>query len=82
MSFKKLQVNIIIFGQLKDITGSDLVRLTDIADTNELVKELNKTYPAMMAANYLIAVHKQVVLENTLLTNNSTVALLPPFSGG
>ncbi len=82
MSFKKLQVNIIIFGQLKDITGSDLVRLTDIADTNELVKELNKTYPAMMAAKYLIAVDKQFVSENTLLTDNSTVALLPPFSGG
>jgi molybdopterin converting factor small subunit len=75
-------VNIIIFGQLKELTGNEPVRLAGITDTNGLVKELNRKYPAMITAKYVIAVDKQIVSENTILTDNSTVALLPPFSGG
>lgn len=75
-------MNIILFGQLTELTGNDSIRLTGIADTNGLVKELNRKYPAMMTAEYVIAVDKQIVSENTILTDNSTVALLPPFSGG
>jgi molybdopterin converting factor small subunit len=75
-------VNIIIFGQLTELTGNEPVRLAGITDTNGLVKELNRKYPAMITAKYVIAVDKQIVSENTILTDNSTVALLPPFSGG
>ena len=76
-----LAVNIIIFGQLTDITGSSL-SLDNITDTDKLVRELNKLYPALADKKYVVAVDKQVVTTNTVLTNNNTVALLPPFSGG
>ena len=76
-----MPINIIIFGQLADIAGSSLA-LENIADTNSLVKELHILYPALANAKYAIAVDKKVVNENTRLTENSIVALLPPFSGG
>lgn len=76
-----MPINIIIFGKLTDITGSSLP-LENIADTNSLVKELHMLYPALADAKYVIAVDKKVVNENTTLTENSIVALLPPFSGG
>ena len=76
-----MSINIIIFGQLTDITGDSLV-LENIQDTDNLVKELHKQYPALAKAKYAIAVDKKVVNENTTLRENSTVALLPPFSGG
>jgi molybdopterin synthase sulfur carrier subunit len=76
-----MPVNIIIFGRLTDITGSSLA-LENIADTNSLVKELHTLYPALADAKYVIAVNKKMVNENTPLTENSIVALLPPFSGG
>ena len=76
-----MPVNVIIFGRLTDIAGSSLA-LENIADTNSLVKELNILYPALADAKYAIAVDKKVVNENTTLTENSIVALLPPFSGG
>jgi len=56
--------------------------LENIADTNSLVIELHDLYPALAKAKYAIAVDKKVVNENTTLTENSIVALLPPFSGG
>jgi molybdopterin converting factor small subunit len=77
-----MKVNIILFGQLTDITGSDSFAIEDIVDTNSLVIALQKNYPALINAKYLIAVDKKIIETNTLLTDNSTVALLPPFSGG
>ena len=76
-----MQVNIIIFGQLRDLLGENLV-LNDIADTDSLTTVLIKKCPDLADAKYVMAVNKKLVTGNTLLTNNSSVALLPPFSGG
>ena len=76
-----MTINIIIFGQLADITGSTL-SLENVTDTNSLVKELHNLYPALSDSKYVIVVNKKTVNENTILTETSTVALLPPFSGG
>ncbi|HET9825179.1 MAG TPA: MoaD/ThiS family protein [Chitinophagaceae bacterium] len=76
-----MPVNIIVFGQLADVTGSSL-SLDDITDTDNLLRQLNKRYPELADKKYVVAVDKRVVTSNTVLTNNNTVALLPPFSGG
>lgn len=76
-----MPIHIIIFGRLTDIAGSSL-SLENVTDTNTLVKELHTLYPRLVDTKYAIAVNKIVVNENTVLTEESTVALLPPFSGG
>jgi molybdopterin converting factor small subunit len=76
-----MSVKIILFGKLADIAGNS-VSLDDVADTDSLVIALHKNYPALANAKYVIAVDKQIIKENTGVNNNSTVALLPPFSGG
>lgn len=77
-----MQVNIIIFGQLTDITGTDNLSFENVKDTAELVDRLKTRYPALNASKFAIAVDKKMVKENTALFNNNTIALLPPFSGG
>ena len=77
-----MAVKIKIFGQLTDIVKSHELTLNDIADTNSLVSELNKRFPTLSASRYLMAVNKQTITANTVLDNDSIVALLPPFSGG
>lgn len=77
-----MQVQIIIFGQLTDITGKSGLILHDISDTDTLIQALQKMYPALADSKYAIALDKKVILKNTILTDNSTIALLPPFSGG
>jgi molybdopterin synthase sulfur carrier subunit len=76
-----MSLKIILFGKLADIAGN-AVSLDDVADTDGLVSVLHKNYPALANTKYVIAVDKQIIKENTGLNNNSTVALLPPFSGG
>ena len=76
-----MPINIIVFGQLADITGNTL-SLDNVADTDSLVRKLNQLYPPLANKKYAVAVDRQVVNKNILLTDNSIVALLPPFSGG
>lgn len=77
-----MQLNILIFGQLVDITGKSRIILQDIPDTETLKNQLQKKYPHLSELPYLIAVDKEVVSINTFLNDNSEVALLPPYAGG
>ena len=76
-----MSVKIILFGKLADIAGGS-VSVDNVADTDSLVDSLNKHYPELATAKYVIAVDRQVIKENTVLSKKSIVALLPPFSGG
>jgi molybdopterin converting factor small subunit len=76
-----MEIKVIIFGQLCDLLGENLV-LHDIADTNSLTTLLKERYPELADAKFVMAVNKKIVNENITLSNNVTVALLPPFSGG
>ena len=75
-------MTIILFGQLTDITGSNTITVNGVADTDSLVKEVNKLFPSMVNVKYRIAVNKKIISDNTEITESSNIALLPPFSGG
>ena len=77
-----MQLTILFFGQLTDITGEETILLDHIADTDALAMLLHQKFPALANSKYAIAVDKKVIKSNTILTQNCTVALLPPFSGG
>ena len=76
-----MSVKIILFGKLADIAGGS-VSVDNVADTDTLINTLHKNYPEFTKTKYVIAVDKQLIKENTTLNKKSTVALLPPFSGG
>lgn len=77
-----MKINVIIFGQIADITGTSTLTLENIRDTAQLVDLLSANYPSLASAKYAIALDKKIVKENTALNDNNTIALLPPFSGG
>ena len=76
-----MSVKIILFGKLAEIAGGS-VSVDNVVDTDSLINALHKDYPEFIKTKYVIAVDKQVIKENTVLDKKSTVALLPPFSGG
>ena len=75
-----MSLKVIMFGRLADIAGNSVS--VNARDTDSLISILHKDYPALASTKYLIAVDKQIINGNTVLNNNSIVALLPPFSGG
>jgi molybdopterin synthase sulfur carrier subunit len=77
-----MAIKIISFGQLVAVTGSGLVLEDSIADTDALKQWLENRHPGLAQLTYVMAVDKKIIVKNTILTDQVTVALLPPFSGG
>ena len=78
----KMEINLIAFGQIAEITGKSAWKMDGIKDTNELMKNLATQFPALSTTSFSIAVNKKVIQENTTINDKDTIALLPPFSGG
>jgi molybdopterin synthase sulfur carrier subunit len=76
------EMTVKIFGQLYDIIGSNSFEVADVANSDELIKNLQSKYPALKDVKYKVAVNRNIIQSNTALTQDAEIALLPPFSGG
>ena len=77
-----MEINLLSFGQVTDITGKEALKVADVKNTDDLNRYLAKAWPQLQSINYSIAVNKKIIRDNTELQQDDTVALLPPFSGG
>ncbi|MEP7258509.1 MAG: MoaD/ThiS family protein [Flavitalea sp.] len=77
-----MQATIKMFGKLTEITSASSVMIDDVKDTDEVISILQQRYPGLMQLQYIIAVDKEIIHNNTILTDHSIIALLPPYSGG
>jgi sulfur-carrier protein len=77
-----MEIQVMVFGQLTEITGSGMVRMSDITDTKGLENLLKEKFPKLTEMKFVIAVNKKIALENTPVSSDSVIVLMPPFSGG
>ena len=77
-----MAVNILVFGQITDVIKDTRLIISDVKTTDELRQKLSEQFPGLAVINYVIAINKKTIQGNEALSDNDTVALLPPFSGG
>ena len=77
-----MSVQIKLFGPLAEVAGKDTVQLPGAADTDSLRRDMLEKYPQLAGLTFVIAVRKQIVKGNVIISNEDEVALLPPFAGG
>ncbi|WP_017730920.1 MoaD/ThiS family protein [Nafulsella turpanensis] len=77
-----MEVKILAFGKIADVTGQKEWKWQDIADTTALRKKLEQEFPALQTMKYQLAVNKKLANAEVGLENDAEVALLPPYSGG
>ena len=70
------------FGQIADIFGSRSLQLKNINSTDDLKNTIENKFPELKKMNYLVAVDHDIIQNNTIISDKTTIALLPPFSGG
>ena len=68
-------ITVLFFGKLAEVAGSS-VEVQKVSSTDELLAKLYAQYPLLASEKFVMAVDKKI------LSDHSTVALLPPFSGG
>jgi len=77
-----MSINLLFFGQLSALTGSNSITVENIEDTESLQLYLFEKFPEMANIKFAIALNNEVILKNTVINNGDTLAFLPPFSGG
>jgi molybdopterin synthase sulfur carrier subunit len=75
-----MEIKVIAFGQIAEIIGKEIT--LEASDINSLKIILAERFPALSDRKFAIAVNKKLVQENLELSQNDTVALMPPYSGG
>lgn len=75
-------LNILVFGQLTDVTNAALISVEKPTDTDHLLKILYRDYPLLERQKFLIAVDKKIINKKVIVDAAAQIALLPPFSGG
>lgn len=73
---------VLFFGALAEITGCNKLELEGFKDTGSLQEELVKRYPVLSTRQFALALNQQLIREHAPLPEYSTLAFLPPFSGG
>jgi molybdopterin converting factor small subunit len=77
-----MNISVIAFGQIAEIFGSRSLEIHEVTNTDELRNKIEKSFPKLKDLNYLIAIDRNIINEDTVIPEHSEIALLPPFSGG
>ncbi len=71
-----------VFGRLVEICKSDSIELESVQTVYQLKEYLENKFPALLNQKYLIAKNKKIISGNEEVSEDSELALMPPFSGG
>jgi molybdopterin synthase catalytic subunit len=81
-----MQVRVLFFGQLKDVTGraSDSLTLPEGATLVDLLAHYEKGFPRLKALlpSVALSINQEYAAPDSALRDQDEVALLPPVSGG
>lgn len=75
-------IKVLFFGQLLDIVGSDHLILDQVEGTAQLRQILLERYPALASVPFTMALDHCLVADEQVFLSDSTIACMPPFSGG
>lgn len=77
-----MEIKILAFGKIADVTGQKEMKWKGISTTTSLKEKLEQEFPDLQKMKYQLAVNKKLANGDTPLEDQAEVALLPPYSGG
>jgi len=77
-----MKIEILFFGQLTDKTGCSSMQLDNPGTTGQLKEQLFHQFPELKNSKFTIAINNRLIIEDQIILENSTIAFMPPFSGG
>ena len=77
-----MQVKVLFFGVLSDVTGTDCRHYTEVKSVGELKLRIMDDYPEVQHYNYRISLNNEILNSDMNLNDGDELALMPPFAGG
>lgn len=75
-------ISIHAFGIVAEKLAASEIELSGVSDTDGILRWIREEHPSLNNVYIGIAVNRKMISENTPVTPESDIALLPPFSGG
>ncbi len=75
-------MHIYLFGILEEVTGQKILEARYFDSSDKLIRSLKENIPSLNEYSFQVSVNQEIVTEDTPLTDQDEIALLPPFSGG
>jgi sulfur-carrier protein len=77
-----MQVNVLFFGVLAQVTGTDCRVYREVRSTDELLISIRDDYPEILHYNFRISLNSSIINDRADLKDGDEVVLIPPFTGG
>ncbi len=77
-----IQIQVLFFGALAGLTGTDRIEISNADDTEHLIEMLLLLYPSLKNETYKIALNQNLIHQKQTLKEGDEIALLAPFAGG
>lgn len=77
-----MEVKVLFFGVLAEVSGTALKHYHDVKSANDLILRIQDDFPEMVHYKYRLAVNSEIIDDDRILKQGDEVALMPPFAGG
>ena len=77
-----MNVNVLFFGALVEVTKVSSMVLNDVANSEEAIELLHKKFPMLCHYKFSMALNQNFLTDSENLNDGDELALLPPFAGG
>ena len=77
-----MQVKVLFFGVLVEVTGSNCKFYSDAKSIGALKLMIQDEFPEIAHYNFCISLNNEIVNNDRNLKDGDEVALMPPFAGG
>jgi len=77
-----MEIQIISFGKISEFIAHQKIEINGIRNTDELRTYLETSFPMLSNMKYKLSLNKDIVQENTVISNHDTIGIMPPFPGG
>jgi len=82
MEVKVMEVRVLFFGVLAEVTGTSCGHYRDVKSIKELLMRIGDQYPEVVHYSFRISLNNVLTDNDNFLEDGDEVALLPPFAGG
>ena len=77
-----MEVKVMFFGILADVTGTSFKHYRDVKSVNDLKLRIQDEFPEIVHYNFIISVNSTITDRDLNFNSGDEVALMPPFAGG
>lgn len=77
-----MEINVLFFGVLAELTGTGFKHYMDVNSLGDLRLRIEDDFPGIVQYSYRIAVNNEISFDEPALKNGDEVAFMPPFAGG